>query len=117
MIRIKDNFKNYKKHKKILKLSKGFIGSNSKIFKISNQKIMKALYFSFSDRKKKKRSNKKIWINRINYFLKNYFFNNFNYNKIINKIKLNKICINKKILSEIIINDYKTIYKLKNMLT
>lgn len=91
-----------KRRKKILKLSKGFQGSHSKLFKAANQKIMRALTYSHKDRKKKKRIFRNIWIKRINNESKKQ---NFSYNKTINILKKKNIKLNKKIISEIIIWD------------
>ena len=106
MIRIKNGKFTRKRHKKILNLSKSFIGSQSRLFKTSNQRIMKSLKNSYSDRRKKKSYYKKLWINRINIFCNNY---NSNYNKTKKKLNNEKIKLNKKIISNLCIFDPKAI--------
>lgn len=106
MTRVKRGNVAKKRRKKILNITKGFVGSHSKLFKTANQQKMKALKRSFFDRKKKKRTLKIIWIKRINAASKKL---GTSYNKFIHKLKENKILINKKILTEIIIKDLKAL--------
>lgn len=98
-----------KRHKKILKITKGFYGSQSKLYKTANQRAIKSMIYAYQDRKRKKRNFKNIWVRRINGYSRS---ENSSYNKIIHKLKNLKIIINKKILSEIIINDKKTLQKI-----
>nr|YP_009541012.1 ribosomal protein L20 [Discoplastis spathirhyncha]AYQ93509.1 ribosomal protein L20 [Discoplastis spathirhyncha] len=105
MTRIKTGSIRTKRHKKIIKLNKGFRGSNSKLFKAANQKTLHSLSYSHIDRKKKKREYKKLWIQRINGIVRK---NNSKYNLFINKIKTCNILINKKILANLAFRDEKT---------
>lgn len=98
-----------KRHKKILKITKGFYGSQSKLYRTANQRALKSMVYAYSDRKKKKRNFKSIWIRRINGSAK---LENSSYNKIVNILKNQKIILNKKILSEIIIKDKETLKKI-----
>lgn len=104
MTRIKRGFVAKKRRKKILKLTKTFTGSHSRLFTTANQQNMKALRYSYFDRRKKKRNFKSLWIKRINSCTKNI---GINYNQIINKLKNQKILLNKKIISEILLKDEK----------
>ena len=99
----KVNSKTNKKHKKILKFNKGFVGSHSKLFKIANQENIKSLTYSYKNRRIKKRNIKKIWIKKINNKIKETNFNNYSY--FSNYLKKNKIIINKKILSKLLEKD------------
>ncbi len=107
MIRIKKGRINHKKHKKILKLTKGYYGSRSRCFKSAKQAVIKSGQYSYRDRKQKKRYFRKIWIININAEVRKY---GITYNKFINKIKKLSIKINRKILSNIIIKN-KNIFK------
>lgn len=60
MIRIKRGVTSHKKHKKILKLAKGYYSSRSKTYKCAKQSIIKAGQYSYRDRKQKKRNFRKI---------------------------------------------------------
>lgn len=95
--------KTQKKHKKIIKLNKGFVGSHSKLFKVANQENIKSLVYSYKNRKIKKRTMKQIWIKKINNKIKETNFKNYSY--LTNFLKNNKILINKKILSKLLEKD------------
>jgi large subunit ribosomal protein L20 len=103
MIRIKRGNIAQKRHKKILKLAKGFFAAHSKLFRTANAKILKAFYFSYIGRKQKKRYFRKLWIVRINAYFKNQY--KIKYSKFINLIKKSKIYINRKILTHLILVD------------
>ncbi len=97
MVRIKSGKETHKNHKKILKLAKGFLGSHSKTFKISNQTLFKALKYSYSQRKKRVMYFRRIWILRLNAICKSFY--NFSYSKLIKTLYTKHILINRKILS------------------
>lgn len=109
MTRVKRGSVAVKRRKKIIKLAKGFRGSHSRLFIAANQQTMKALQYSYFDRRKKKNNFKRIWITRISSVCKK---ESTSYSKLINRMKMKNILINKKILSEIIIRDYITFNKL-----
>jgi large subunit ribosomal protein L20 len=107
MTRIKRGSIAKKRRKKIINLTKGFSGSNSKLFRVANQICMKALKYAYFSRRKKVTNFKKLWINRINITSK---LNNIKYNNLIKNLKLNKLDLNKKILAKLFTID-KTIIK------
>jgi large subunit ribosomal protein L20 len=65
MTRVKTGKIRRTSHKKILKLTKGFYGSQSKLFKTANQRRLKSQYYAYIDRKKNKRIFRNLWIIRI----------------------------------------------------
>ncbi len=109
MIRIKRGNVARKSRKKVLKLAKGYKGTHSKLFRVANQQVMKALKYAYIGRKIKKRTFRKIWIIRINAAAK---LKGLNYNKIIHTLKLKSIYLNRKMLSQIAILDPQTFNKL-----
>lgn len=111
MTRVKRGSIAKKRRKKIMKITEGFRGSQSKLFRTTNQRALKSLKYSYFDRRKKKRIFKNIWIRRINAASRIF---KISYNKFISKLKTEKIILNKKILSEIILKDKKTFEKLIN---
>lgn len=111
MTRIKRGSVAKKRRKKILEITKGFRGSQSKLFRTVNQRALKALKYSYFDRRKKKRVLKSIWIRRINAASR---YSGISYHKLMNNLKNEKIILNKKMLSEIILKDEKTFKKLIN---
>ena len=109
MTRIKRGFIARKRRKKVLNLTKGFRGSSSTLFRLANQRKIKALKFAYNDRRKKKRNFRTLWITRINSAV---HFYHFNYNQFIFKLKKLKININRKWLAQIAIRDHQSFYKL-----
>lgn len=109
MARVKKAINARKKHKKILKLAKGYYGSRSKLFRTANATVIRALNNAFIGRKLKKRDYRKLWIARINAATR---MNGMSYSRFMNGIKLAGIDINRKMLSEIAINDAKAFTEL-----
>ena len=102
MARVKGALSTRKRHKKILKLAKGYRGAKSKLYRIANQAVMKSLTYSYTGRKLKKRDFRSLWITRISAACKQ---NGINYSRFMNGLKKANIEINRKMLSEIAIND------------
>ena len=105
MVRIKRGNVARKRRKKVLSLTNGYRGTHSRLFRIANQQMMKALKYSYVGRKQKKRLFRKIWIARINATAR---LNGVSYNQFIYKLKMSKIDLNRKILSQIAILDSST---------
>lgn len=104
MARVKRAMNSRKKHKKILKLAKGYYGGKSKLFKTANESVIRALRNAYVGRKLKKRDFRKLWIARINAATR---LSGLSYSRFMNGIKLAGVDINRKMLSEIAINDPK----------
>jgi large subunit ribosomal protein L20 len=102
MARVKGAMSTRKRHKKILKLAKGFRGSRSRLFKTANEAVMKSLTHAYIGRKLKKRDFRQLWITRINAATRE---NGMNYSTFMNGLKKAGIEINRKMLSEIAISD------------
>ena len=102
MARIKGALNTRKRHKKILKLAKGYRGSKSKLFRIANQAVMKSGVYAYIGRKQKKRNFRQLWIARINAATR---ANGMSYSMFMNGLKKANINMNRKMLSEIAIAD------------
>ena len=102
MPRAKSSVVSRNRHKKILKLAKGYRGSKSKLFRIANQQVMKSLSFAYRDRKAKKREFRRLWIARINAAARN---NGMSYNRFMNGLKNAGVDINRKVLADLAVND------------
>nr|YP_009497364.1 ribosomal protein L20 [Biddulphia biddulphiana]AWT40077.1 ribosomal protein L20 [Biddulphia biddulphiana] len=109
MVRVKRGNVAQKRRKKILQLAKGYRGTHSRLFRIANQQVMKALCYSYSGRRQKKRIFRKLWISRINAVSR---INNISYNRLIHKFKNVNIELNRKMLSQIAILDDSTFKQL-----
>lgn len=102
MVRVKRGNVARKRRNKILKLAKGFRGTQSSLFRVANQQVLKSLVYSYIGRKKKKRIFRKLWITRINASTQPY---NIKYNRFIHNLKQSKILLNRKMLSQLAILD------------
>ncbi|MGV8146199.1 MAG: 50S ribosomal protein L20 [Alkaliphilus sp.] len=102
MARVKKALNARKKHKKILKLAKGFRGARSKLFRPANQSVMRALQHAYVGRKLRKRDFRRLWITRINAAVRQY---DLSYSRFMNGLKLCEIEVNRKMLSEMAIHD------------
>ena len=109
MARVKGAMNARKKHKKVLKLAKGYYGGKSKLFKTANESVIRALRNAYVGRKLKKRDFRKLWIARINAGAR---MNGLSYSRFMNGMKLAGVDINRKMLSEIAINDPKAFAEL-----
>lgn len=106
MIRVKRGNVARKRRKKILRLARGYRGAHSRLFRIANQQVMKALRYSYVGRKQKKRTFKRLWIIRINSAAR---LNGLSYNKIIHHIRSSNINLNRKMLSQLAVLDTETL--------
>ena len=102
MARIKGGLNAKKKHKRILKLAKGYRGARSKQYRVAKQSVMRALEESYTGRKQRKREFRRLWIARINAAAR---INGLSYSKFMYGLKLAQIDVNRKMLSEIAISD------------
>jgi len=102
MARVKGGFAAKKKHKRVLKLAKGYFGSRSKQYRTAKQSVMRALAHSFAGRKQTKRDYRRLWITRINAAAR---ANGVSYSRFMNALKTNNININRKMLAEMAVNN------------
>ena len=102
MSRVKGAIRTRARHKKILKLAKGYFGAKSKLFRIANQAVMKSLVYAYNDRKLKKRDFRRLWIARINAASR---INGLSYSKFMNGMKKSGINLNRKVLADMAVND------------
>jgi large subunit ribosomal protein L20 len=102
MARVKRGVTSHKRHKKILKLAKGFRGRNKNVFRIALGKVEKALQYMYRDRKNRKRDFRSLWIQRINAAVRSH---GLTYSKFINGLKLANVEVNRKILAELAVNN------------
>jgi len=89
-----------RKHKKILKATKGFRMSKSKLYKVAHEAFMHAGKYAYNDRKKRATQVRSLWIKRLNAASKE---NGINYSTLIKKLNDSKITLNKKILAKIVL--------------
>ena len=92
----------HRRHKKILKLAKGYKGAKSKQFKKANETVMKALYYARRDRRAKKGVFRRLWIARINAAAR---ANGISYSRLIAGLAKAGVEVNRKMLADLAVND------------
>lgn len=102
MPRVKTGVVRRRRHKKILKLAKGFYSGRRKHFRKAKEQLERSMMYSFRDRKQKKRDFRKLWIIRINAACR---LNGMNYSSFMNGIKKSGIELDRKILADMAMND------------
>ncbi|MEN6349857.1 MAG: 50S ribosomal protein L20 [Syntrophomonas sp.] len=102
MPRVKRGVTSHRRHKKILKLAKGYRGSKSKLYRVANEQVMKSGQYAYIHRRLKKRDFRKLWIARINAAARN---NGTTYSRMVHGLKVAGVDINRKLLAELAISD------------
>jgi large subunit ribosomal protein L20 len=102
MARVKSGPQGYRRHKKVLKLTKGQKGSKHLLFRRANEAMLKSLWYSFRDRRVRKRDLRKLWIARINAAAR---LNGTTYSRLMHNIKKANIEINRKMLADLAVRD------------
>lgn len=102
MARMKRGVTARKRHKKIIKLAKGYRGRAKSCFRVAIQKVEKALRYAYRDRRNRKRDFRGLWIQRINAGARQH---GLNYARFMHGVKLAGITLNRKMLAEIAATD------------
>lgn len=102
MARVKGALNARKKHKRVLKLARGFYGSRSKQYRSAKAAVMRAQRFAYAGRRMKKRDFRKLWIARINAACR---MNDISYSRFMYGLKLAEVALDRKVLADIAVND------------
>ena len=102
MPRVKRGPLTRRRHKKILKQAKGFVGGRSRLIKTAKETLMRAGNYAYCHRRLRKRDFRRLWIARINAAAR---FNGLNYSRLINAMKKADIQVNRKMLAEMAVSD------------
>lgn len=102
MARAKRGFKLRRRHKKVLKLAKGYRGTRSKLFRVALQIVRRGLLYAYRDRRVKKREFRALWIQRINAASR---VHGLAYSQFMNGLKKANVGIDRKMLSQLAIED------------
>jgi large subunit ribosomal protein L20 len=104
MARVKTGVVRRKRHKKVLKLTKGQYGTRSKLYRRANEARLKSLWYTYRDRRNRKRDLRRLWIARINAAAR---LNGTKYSHLIHGMKQANIKINRKMLADMAVRDPK----------
>jgi len=112
MARVKRGNVARKRRNKILRLARGFKGSNGSLFRTANQRVMKALCNAYRDRRRRKRDFRRLWIARINAASR---INGLSYSRLIGGMKKADIRLNRKMLSQLALVDPQSFTEVVNL--
>jgi len=101
-VRVKTGPVTQRRHKRVLKLTKGQRGSKHRLFKRGNEAMMKSLEYAYRDRKVRKREFRRLWIARINAASRQ---NGMSYSTFMNGLKKAGIELDRRVLADIAIHD------------
>ncbi len=101
-MRVKTGVVRRRRHKKILKLAKGFYSGRRKHFRKAKEQIERSLVYAYRDRRNKKRDFRRLWITRINAACR---LNDISYSRFINALNVANIELDRKILADMAMND------------
>ena len=102
MARIKGAIGAKKRHKRVLKLAKGYRGARSRQYRIAKQSVMRALNTAYAGRKQRKRDMRSLWITRINAAAR---MSGLSYSNMMHGLKLAGVEINRKMLADLAVTD------------
>ena len=102
MARIKRGVTTRARHKKVLKLAKGYYGARRKVFRVAKQAVTKAAQYAYIGRKQRKRQFRTLWIARINAAAR---INGLSYSRFMNGLLKAGITLDRKVLADIAVHD------------
>ena len=102
MARVKTGPHRHRHHKKVLKITKGQFGTRHRLFRRANEAMLKSLWYSYRDRRNRKRDLRRLWIARINAAAR---LNGTTYSRLIHGMKRTGIALNRKMLADLAVRD------------
>lgn len=102
MARVKRGVQARRRHKKVLKLAKGYYGARSRVYRVAVQAVTKAGQYAYRDRRQRKRQFRALWIARINAGARQH---GLSYSRMINGLKKASIEIDRKVLADLAVHD------------
>jgi len=101
-MRVKRGVAAHRRHKKFLKMAKGYLGAGHRLYRTARERVERALCFAFRDRKQKKRDFRRLWIVRINAGAR---INGLSYSKLIGGLTKAGIAVNRKMLADLAVRE------------
>lgn len=105
MTRVRTGPHRRKRHRKVLKMTKGQFGTRHRLFRRANEAMLKSLWYAYRDRRTRRRVLRRLWITRINAAARQ---NGTTYSRLIYALKKSKIAINRKMLADMAVRDPET---------
>lgn len=101
-MRVKGGYVTQRRHKKILKMTKGQWGTRSKLFRRGNEAFMKSYWYAYRDRRQRRRDFRRLWIARINAAAR---LNGMSYSRLIHGLKQANVQLDRKVLADLAVRD------------
>ena len=101
MARVKRGMTTHRRHRKIIKMAKGYQGRNSTCFRVAVEKVEKGLQYAYRDRRNKKRNFRSLWIQRINAAAR---LEGLTYSQLIGGLKKANIELDRKVLADLAVH-------------
>lgn len=101
-MRVKGGFTTQRRHKKILKMTKGQWGTRSKLFRRANEAMMKSYWYAYRDRRVRRREFRRLWITRINAATR---MHDLSYSRFMHGLKLANVNLDRKALAHLAVRD------------
>jgi large subunit ribosomal protein L20 len=111
-MRVKRGKTAHKRHKKYLKLAKGYRGGRSKLYRTAREAVERSLCYAYRDRRQKKREFRKLWVIRINAAAREY---GLSYSRFINGLNQAGVELNRKVLADMAVNEKAAFARLAEM--
>jgi large subunit ribosomal protein L20 len=108
-VRVKGGTRTRRRHKKILRQTKGYWGTRRKLFRRANEAWMKAQWYAYRDRRNRRRELRRLWITRINAASRQ---NGLSYSRFVHGLKQAGVALDRKVLADIAVRDAGTFAKL-----
>ena len=102
MARVKNGMVRHRRHKKILKMARGYRGSRHRLFRPANEAVLHALWYAYQHRKKRKGDFRRLWIVRINAAAR---MHGMSYSTLMHGLKQAGVSLNRKMLADLAVKD------------
>lgn len=113
MPRTKTGTTRHKRHKKVLKLTKGFRGTNNRLYRRAHEALLHAGHYAFVGRRLRRRDLRRLWITRISAGLK-LVSEDLKYSRFMNDLKKSPIALNRKMLAQLAATDFEAFKSVVN---
>ena len=101
-MRVKRGMAAHRRHKRVMKMAKGYRGSRRKQFRVARETVERALCYAYRDRKNRKREFRKLWITRINAAARQH---GMSYSRFINGLSRAGVELNRKVLADLAVRE------------
>lgn len=102
MPRVKGGPKTRRRHKKVLKMAKGYVGGRRKLYRTAVDAVHRALAYAYRDRRKRKRDFRRLWITRISAAAR---LHGITYSRLMEALKKAHVELDRKVLAELAVSD------------